>query len=72
MKYFIICSFLFSGCDRYIDNDEYLPPIDKPIDVQVREMFEFIEKPLVDYDNKAEKGSNNKCPFLHDKGRNGY
>lgn len=70
-KYLIIGTMLFSGCGKYVDNDEQLPPIDKPIEVQIREMFEFIEGPLINYDNKTKEGGNNQCPYLHDKGRNG-
>lgn len=71
MKLFLFTALALSCCSTYKDNDEYLPPIDKPIEVQVREMFEFFDKPLINYDNKAKEGTNNQCPFLHDRGRNG-
>lgn len=59
MKHLILTAFLFSGCERYTDNDEYLPPVDKPIEVQVREMFEFINEPLIDYDKRTKTKSGN-------------
>lgn len=44
MKALLVLMLSLVGCkEKYIDNDEYLPPLDK----EVRSMFQFIEKPLV-------------------------
>jgi hypothetical protein len=44
MKVLVILMLSLVGCkEKYIDNDEQLPPLDK----EVQEMFEAINKPLV-------------------------
>ena len=44
----IFVSLTLTSCSvPYIDNEEYLPPVNKPMEQQVRDMFKWLEGPLI-------------------------
>jgi hypothetical protein len=44
----IFISIALTSCSvPYIDNEEYLPPVNKPMEQQVRDMFKWLEGPLI-------------------------